>query len=115
MRYQSNLIFFHPDNQELKDFLIELKSGEQPVELKDIVDEYSDFKSGSVTEVNNISSDSETEIVSSTLADLYYEQGHYGDSLEIYNKLLINNPQDKRIIERIEKIKSLDMRSDGQG
>ena len=110
-----NLLFFHPDNEELKDFLDGLKAGDQMVELKDIVDEYPDFKSG-VVNVNNMSrSDTETEIVSTTLADLYYEQGHYSDSLEIYNKLLLNNPQDKRIIERIEKIKSLDINPDRQG
>ena len=108
-----NLLFFHPDNRELKDFIDQLKAGDQPVELKDVVEEHSDFKSG-VVNVNNVS-DNETEIVSSTLADLYYEQGHYSDSLEIYSKLLQNNPEDKRIIERIEKIKSLDIRTDRQG
>lgn len=107
-----NILFFHPDNQELKDFLDDLKSVSQVVELKDIVDEYSDFKSG-VLNVNEISSSNEEEIVSSTLAELYYEQGHYRDSLELYNKLLLNNPADQSIIERIEKIKSLGVRSDG--
>jgi len=107
-----NILFFHPDNHELNDFLDKLNSGEKPLELKDIVDEYSDFKSG-VSTVNNIGNINESEIVSTTLADLYYEQGHYNDSLELYNKLLLNNPEDKRIIERIEKIKSLDVRSGG--
>ncbi len=109
-----NILFFHPDNQELKDFLNELSAGDQPVELKDIVDEYSDFKSG-VSSLNEKADVEEAEIVSSTLADLYYEQGHYNDSLELYEKLLLNNPGDKRIIERIEKIKSLHVKTDGQG
>jgi tetratricopeptide (TPR) repeat protein len=109
-----NLIFFHPDNEELKDFLNEIKSGKQVVELKEIVDDYSEFKSG-VANYPNINEINQTEIVSTTLADLYYEQGHYSDSLEIYNKLLLNYPGDKRIIDRIEKIKSLDERSGGQG
>lgn len=108
-----NILFFHPDNQELMNFLDDVKSGSNVVELKDIVDEYSDFKSG----VSNVSemmrSGNEEEIVSSTLAELYYEQGHYKDSLELYNKLLLNNPTDQSIIERIEKIKSLSVRSDG--
>ena len=108
-----NILFFHPDNQELMNFLDDVKSGSNVVELKDIVDEYSDFKSG----VSNVSemmrSGNEEEIVSSTLAELYYEQGHYKDSLELYNKLLLNNPADQSIIERIEKIKSLSVRSDG--
>ncbi len=109
-----NILFFHPDNQELKDFLNELSAGDQPVELKDVVDEYSDFKSG-VSSLNEKADVEEAEIVSSTLADLYYEQGHYNDSLELYEKLLLNNPGDKRIIERIEKIKSLHVKTDGQG
>lgn len=109
-----NLTFFHPDNEELKDFLNEIKSGKQVVELKEIVDDYSEFKSG-VANYPDINEINQTEIVSTTLADLYYEQGHYSDSLEIYNKLLLNYPGDKRIIDRIEKIKSLDERSGGQG
>lgn len=109
-----NILFFHPDNQELKDFLNELSAGDQPVELKDVVDEYSDFKSG-VSSLNEKADIEQAEIVSSTLADLYYEQGHYNDSLELYEKLLLNNPGDKRIIERIEKIKSLHVKTDGQG
>ena len=109
-----NILFFHPDNQELKDFLNELSAGDQPVELKEIVDEYSDFKSG-VSTLNENADVEEAEIVSSTLADLYYEQGHYNDSLELYEKLLLNNPGDKRIIERIEKIKSLHVKANGQG
>lgn len=108
-----NILFFHPDNQELMNFLEDVKSGSNVVELKDIVDEYSDFKSG-VSNVSEIMrSGNEEEIVSSTLAELYYEQGHYKDSLELYNKLLLNNPADQSIIERIEKIKSLSVRSDG--
>ncbi len=109
-----NLIFFHPDNEELKDFINEIKSGKQVVELKEIVDEHSEFKSG-VAYYQDINEINQPEIVSTTLADLYYEQGHYSDSLEIYNKLPLNYPGDKRIIDKIEKIKSLDERSDGQG
>ncbi len=107
-----NILFFHPDNQELNEFLNELNSGSQTLELKDMVDEYADFKS-SVLNVKDISNSKGSDIVSSTLAELYYEQGHYKDSLELYNKLLLINPADKSIIERIEKLKSLDVRSDG--
>ena len=106
-----NILFFHPDNQELNEFLNELNSGSQTLELKDMVDEYADFKS-SVLNVKDISNSKGSDIVSSTLAELYYEQGHYKDSLELYNKLLLINPADKSIIERIEKLKSLDVRSD---
>ena len=109
-----NLIFFHPENKELKDYLNEIKSGKQVVELKEIVNEYSEFKSG-VANYRDKNEINQSEIVSATLADLYYEQGHYYDSLELYNKLLLNCPGDKRIIDRIEKIKSLDESSDGQG
>ncbi len=109
-----NLIFFHPENKELKDYLNEIKSGKQVVELKEIVNEYSEFKSG-VANYRDKNEINQSEIVSATLADLYYEQGHYYDSLEIYNKLLLNYPGDKHIIDRIEKIKSLDESSDGQG
>lgn len=108
-----NILFFHPDNQELMNFLDDVKSGSNVVELKDIVDEYSDFKSGVSNVGEMMRSGNEEEIVSSTLAELYYEQGHYKDSLELYNKLLLNNPADQSIIERIEKIKSLSVRSDG--
>ena len=98
--------------EELNEFLNELNSGSQTLELKDMVDEYADFKS-SVLNVKDISNSKGSDIVSSTLAELYYEQGHYKDSLELYNKLLLINPADKSIIERIEKLKSLDVRSDG--
>lgn len=106
-----NILFLHPDNQELNEFLNELISGSQTLELKYIVDEYADFKSNALNVNDN--SNNESDIVSSTLAELYYEQGYYKDSLEIYNKLLLINPADKSIIERIEKLKSLNVRSDG--
>lgn len=105
-----NIRFLHPENQELNDFLNKLNLGNQTLELKDIVDEYDDFKPTTVVVENN---NKESDIVSSTLAELYYKQGHYKDSLEIYNKLLAINPADKSIIERIEKLKSLNISSEG--
>ena len=105
-----NILFLHPDNQELGEFLNNLNSGNQALELNDIVDEYDDFKPAAVDVEKN---SKESDIVSSTLAELYYKQGHYKDSLEIYNKLLLINPADKSIIERIEKLKSLNVSSEG--
>ena len=107
-----SLVFYHPDNQDLMDFIEDLKSGQQALDLRDVVDEQSDFRS-SVINSDSPAGGGEQEIVSSTLADLYYEQGHYSDSLEIYNKLLLNNPGDQRIIDRIEQIKNLDAGSEG--
>ena len=105
-----NILFLHPDNQELGEFLNNLNSGSQTLELKHIVDEYADFKSSADNVKDN---NKESDIISSTLAELYYKQGHYKDSLEIYNKLLLINPADKSIIERIEKLKSLNVSSEG--
>jgi len=101
-----NILFLHSDNLELNEFLNDLNLVSQTIELKDIVDEYADFKSSAVNVKDN---NNESDIVSTTLAELYYKQGHYKDSLEIYNKLLLINPSDKSIIERIEKLKSLNV------
>lgn len=112
LEISDKLAFYHPGNQDLLDFIEELKSGQQPLELNDIVDEQSAFRSG-VKIKKEPEAGTGKEIVSTILADLYFDQGYYSESLELYNKLLLNNPEDQRIIERIEKIKSLDMSSEG--
>ncbi|MCB9252786.1 MAG: hypothetical protein H6605_09990 [Flavobacteriales bacterium] len=48
----------------------------------------------------------QTDVVSESLAKLFYNQGHLHKSLEIYEKLLLQNPEKKEIFAaRIELIK----------
>lgn len=49
----------------------------------------------------------ETPLVTHTLVDLYCGQGHIEKALEILEKILILNPNDKKTIQKIKEIKAL--------
>ena len=47
----------------------------------------------------------EEVFVTETMANLYVEQGHLADALEIYDKLLAHNPSDARLQERARAVR----------
>lgn len=49
----------------------------------------------------------ETPLVTHTLVDLYCGQGHIEKALEVLEKILILNPNDKKTIKKIQEIKEL--------
>lgn len=49
----------------------------------------------------------EGEIETETLADLYIQQGHYNDALDIYNRLLRQNPEDGHLRQKLEELQFL--------
>lgn len=49
----------------------------------------------------------EGEIETETMADLYIQQGHYNDALDIYNRLLRQNPEDGHLRQKLEELQFL--------
>lgn len=95
------LSFYHPEDEEIKTIIDQLSAGntaKQPVKTADkpvyLNEEFE-------TEVETLATE--------TLADLYFEQGHHTQAIEILNKLLERNPGDNQLLEKIEKIKKAEM------
>ena len=49
----------------------------------------------------------DTNLVSETLADLYCKQGHYSESIEIYNKILDTNPFNIKVVKKIRQVEKM--------
>lgn len=107
------LLFYHPDNAEIKNLIEDVKSGKQHMFLEEINTGDQELKIVNYDLSLRSDEQDSSEIVSKNLADLYYNQGHLSDSLEIYEKLLLKSPGDKVLMEKIEKIRSLEINSNG--
>lgn len=51
--------------------------------------------------------DESVEIITPTLAETYFNQGKTEKAIEIYKKILLNNPDDKRSRQRLDEISAL--------
>ena len=53
----------------------------------------------------------ENELQTRTLADLYAEQGHYDKAIEIYERLVQENPDHVELRQRLDELKSIGLES----
>jgi tetratricopeptide (TPR) repeat protein len=58
-------------------------------------------------EVTSPVQDESPEIVTPTLAELFFDQGKMEKAIEIYEKILLKNPDDERSRQRIDEISAL--------
>ena len=84
-------------------------------ELKHIVDRNN--TSVSIDSSNELKTDEnitpvDTDLISETLADLYCKQGHYSESIEIYNKILDTNPSNIKVVEKIRQVEKMSSSED---
>ncbi len=84
--------------------------------LEELADEISGARLGEITDVDvsydpvGDDSDSESKIVSETLAKIYAAQGEYKEAIRIFEKLIVKNPSKKE--EYLQKIEELNSRLD---
>lgn len=106
LKIANKLSFYHPDNEEIKLIIKQLSAGsyiKKPATASSEND--NDRPSVYTTETFGI----EEDLVTETLANLYFEQGHHAQAIEILNKLLEQSPGNIELLEKIEKIKKAEM------
>ena len=101
-----NLSFYHPDDEEIKSILQNCESGISGVEGSETEPEHKPDENSSIYLAEEISNQ-ENEILSETLANLYYCQGHYQESLKILRELEKRHPDKSRISQKIIEIENL--------
>jgi len=109
LQLAKKLSFYHSENEEIKAIIKNLNSGisikqqtQSDVENKTSSNQPSDY-------IAEASSDSYDTLATETLANLYFEQGHYAQAIEILNKLLEQSPGNIDLLEKIEKIKKAEL------
>jgi tetratricopeptide (TPR) repeat protein len=98
-----------PDDQEALHFLNTLKPAEEiPVgEPQPAVEEISTPLEEDIGEEPSAPAEEEPpEIATSTLAELYLEQGQIQEAIDTYEVVVAQNPEDDRSRERLEELKA---------
>ena len=99
-----------PDDQEALDFLNTLTPEEEtPAEelqppIEDIPTEAEEQQIGEETPA---AEEEETEVATSTLAEIYLEQGQIEEAIDAYETILAQDPQDESSRRRLEELKTM--------
>jgi tetratricopeptide (TPR) repeat protein len=99
-----------PNDQEALDLLNRIKPPEQEV-ITELTEEEQLSETQGIPEEPALAiveeGDEKPELVTSTLAEMYYYQGQIEEAISTYEKVVLNNPGDKASTVRLSEIRAL--------
>jgi len=95
-----HILALDPDDKEIKRRIADLESSEEPVELPDVKDEEFEGESISLSDDAPASDD----LATTTLADIYAEQGYIDKAARIYREVLKQQPGNRAVRAKLERL-----------
>ena len=99
----NKLSFYFADSEDISNIALELEQLRNNNMILDTAN------SKQVDNSNDGIKKVESDLISETLGDLYFKQGHFAKSIEIYNKLLEADPGKIKIIEKIKHAEKMNL------
>jgi tetratricopeptide (TPR) repeat protein len=90
----------NPNDRAALDLFAKIKPGEEKLMEENI-------KSTDISQINERQGNLFADFATPTLAEIYYEQGQIHEAINTYEKILLENPDDKVFLKRLEELKAL--------
>lgn len=106
MDHFKHVLDLDPDNREIKSKIEDMD--EEPLELRDVVDE--EFEGESITLGDG--DETSNELATKTLADIYAAQGYLDKAEKIYREILKTQPRNEYVQRRLSELSGDDREVD---